>query len=109
MLKGLYIWRPLPLGWKTEMFPGTVYASTQSSLPQGRSQQGSQGGNAIPPDFVELEKRTQAEINNLLLFSDPPDFWIFLWHCDFKWNSKSVQFGLSVLNNSAWNLIKKTD
>ena len=48
-----------------------------------------------------------ASRNRQLIASDPLDFLIFLRHCDFKWNSKSVQFGLSVLNNSAWNLIKK--
>ena len=57
--------------------------------------------------YFYLMSTDAASRNRQLIASDPLDFLIFLRHCGFKWNSKSVQFGLSVLNNSAWNLIKK--
>ena len=37
---------------------------------------------AGPPDFVDIEKRTEAEIENLILVH--PDFWTFHRLCHYE-------------------------
>ena len=65
---------------------GAASCSMQASFAvllsiQGRRKRKGQGAMA-PPDLPRIEKRTEAEKDNLLLL-DPPDFWTFrrLWYC----------------------------